>query len=166
MEGRISSACCHIAVDLTLIIPGGGNGGIKPAILTFLRTLAERFQDRVRFTFLTNSSTCQEVNFLVRKQDQMICIALTHGRPWPSLDSEGSNLSICPAFNPAMFSKFAIDVFYCPFGPTNHSTPDIPTISMVTDLLHRDYPYSIPESERIWREEYFRDILTDADYIQ
>jgi glycosyltransferase involved in cell wall biosynthesis len=37
---------------------------------------------------------------------------------------------------------------------------------MVTDLLHRDYPFSVPEQERTWREEYFRDILADADYVQ
>jgi glycosyltransferase involved in cell wall biosynthesis len=59
-----------------------------------------------------------------------------------------------------------LDVFYCPFGMTYLSIADIPTISMVTDLLHRDYPFSIPDSERIWREKYFHNILTDADYVQ
>ena len=158
--------CCHIGVDLTLMIPGGGNGGIKPAILTFLKTLEDRFQDSVRFTFLTNSSTYHDVEFLVRKQDRMVCILLAHGCPWPSPDSAEAKLSSCPEFSPAKIREFGIDVFYCPFGPTNHSTPDIPTVSMGTDLLHRDYPFSIPESERIWREDYFRNILADADYIQ
>jgi glycosyltransferase involved in cell wall biosynthesis len=65
-----------------------------------------------------------------------------------------------------MLGKWGIEVLYCPFGPTNHSHPDIPTVSMITDLLHRDYPFSIPENERVWREGYFRDILTDADYVQ
>jgi len=158
--------CYHIGVDLTLMIPGGGNGGIKPAILTFLKTLEDRFQDSLRFTFLTNSSTYRDVEFIVRKQDRMICILLAHGCPWPDSDSAVARLSSCPDFSPEKLCEYGIDVFYCPFGPTNHSTAEIPTISMVTDLLHRDYPFSIPESERIWREGYFRNILGDADYIQ
>src|ERR1700676_3073427 len=79
----------RVGVDLTLMIPGGGNGGIKPAILTFLKTLEDRFQEAVRFTFFTNSSTSSEVKFLVRKQDRMVCILLTHGCPWPDPDSLG-----------------------------------------------------------------------------
>jgi glycosyltransferase involved in cell wall biosynthesis len=148
------------------MIPGGGNGGIKPAILTFLQALAKRFGDEVRFTFLTNSSTYNDVMFLVREQDRMVCIALAHSCPWPDSNWAPEQLSSCPEFSPAKLRDFGIDVFYCPFGPTNHSTPDIPTISMVADLLHRDYPFSITESERISREDYFRNILADADYIQ
>jgi glycosyltransferase involved in cell wall biosynthesis len=165
-QGQNLDDCCHIGVDLTLMIPGGGNGGIKPAILTFLRTLEDRFSGLVRFTFLTNSSTYHDVEFLVRKQDRMFCILLAHGCPWPSTDSAGAKLNPCPEFNKTKLREFEIDVLYCPFGPTNHSTSDIPTVSMVTDLLHRDYPFSIPESERIWREAYFKNILAEADYIQ
>jgi glycosyltransferase involved in cell wall biosynthesis len=148
------------------MIPHGGNGGIKPAILTFLQSLTERFRDGIRLTLLTNSSTYQELDFLVRDQDRMICIAATHGCPWPVPDATRPNLSVSHEFNPAMLRRIGIGVMYCPFGPTNHSHPDIPTVSMVTDLLHRDYPFSIPESELIWREGYFRNILTDADYVQ
>jgi glycosyltransferase involved in cell wall biosynthesis len=160
-QHQSSDKCCHIGVDLTLMIPGGANGGIKPAILTFLKTLEERFGNSVKFTFLTNSSTRSSVEFLVRKEDQMICILLAHGSPWPSAPAVS-----CPEFTPGELRKIGIDVLYCPFGPTNHSTPDIPTLSMVTDLLHRDYPFSISEAERTWREEYFREIIADADYIQ
>jgi Glycosyltransferase len=148
------------------MIPRGGNGGIKPAILTFLRSLGERFQEAIKFTLLTNTSTYREVEFLMREQDRSICIALTHDCPWPKPSNAQPRLLVCPNFNPSMLPKLGIDVFYCPFGPTNHSHPSIPTVSMVTDLLHRDYPFSIPQTERIWREEYFGDILTDADYVQ
>jgi glycosyltransferase involved in cell wall biosynthesis len=166
IEDRTPSKCCHVGVDLTLMMPAGGNGGIKPAILTFLQSLEERFRDRVRFSFLTNSSTYQDVEFLVRKQDKMICVAVTHGFPWPIVDSRLPNFTICREFTPATLIQLGIDVFYCPFGPTDRSHPDIPTVSLVTDLLHRDYPFSIPDSERHWREAYFKKILTDADYVQ
>jgi glycosyltransferase involved in cell wall biosynthesis len=148
------------------MMPRGGNGGIKPAILTFLRSLSERFQSGIRFTLLTNSSTCREVESFIRTQDRVICIVLTHGCPWPVPDDAFPDLTVCPEFNPAMLKELGVDVFYCPFGPTDRSNPDIPTVSLVTDLLHRDYPFSIPDSERIWREEYFRRILADAEYVQ
>lgn len=161
-----SNRCCHIGVDLTHMIAGGGNGGIKPAILTFLKGLGDRFKDAVKFSFFTNSSTNQDVEFLVRTQDRIVCIALANGRPWPSTNSTSAELSSCPEFGPSKLLEFGIDVFYCPFGPTNRSTPDIPTVSMIADLLHRDYPFSISASEREWREEYFQDILADSDYVQ
>jgi glycosyltransferase involved in cell wall biosynthesis len=157
---------CHIGVDLTLMMPRGGNGGIKPAILTFLQSLKERFPDTVRLSLLVNSSTYREVDFFVGHGDRVVCVALTHGSPWPIPDSKHPYLSVCPSFAPANLRELGIDVFYCPFGPTNRSTSTIPTIALVTDLLHRDYPFSVLEQERIWREEYFRNILADADYVQ
>ena len=166
MMGKNTTACCHIGVDLTLMIPRGGNGGIKPAILTFLQALAKGFPDTVRFTLLVNSSTYREVEFFLRGGDRVICVVSTHGSPWPTPDSMPPYLGVCPEFGPETLRKLGIDVLYCPFGPTNRSIPSIPTIAMVTDLLHRDYPFSVPEQERTWREEYFRDILSDADYVQ
>jgi len=165
-RSKDANRSCHVGVDLTLMIPRGGNGGIKPAILTFLQSLEDRFRDGVKFTLLTNSSTYREVEFLIRNKDRNICVALTHGCPWPASGAAHRNLTVCPEFDPAMLKKLGIDVFYCPFGPTDRSNPDIPTVSLVTDLLHRDYPFSIPDSERHWREAYFKKILTDADYVQ
>jgi len=37
---------------------------------------------------------------------------------------------------------------------------------MVVDLLHRDYPFSISDGERAWREEFFQQLLLDADFVQ
>jgi glycosyltransferase involved in cell wall biosynthesis len=161
-----TTECCHIGVDLTLMMPHGGNGGIKPAILTFLQALAKRFPNTIRFTLLVNSSTYREVEFFLRDGDRVICVAATHGCAWPTGNSMPPYLSVLPEFGPETLRELGIDVFYCPFGPTNRSVSTIPTIAMVTDLLHRDYPFSVPEQERTWREEYFRDILADADYVQ
>jgi glycosyltransferase involved in cell wall biosynthesis len=65
-----------------------------------------------------------------------------------------------------VLKKLGVDVFYCPFGATDRAIPEIPTISMVVDLLHRDYPFSLPDGERAWREDYFRQLVLDADYVQ
>jgi glycosyltransferase involved in cell wall biosynthesis len=39
-------------------------------------------------------------------------------------------------------------------------------VAMVVDLLHRDYPFSIGEKEREWREQYFRQMVACADRFQ
>ena len=76
------------------------------------------------------------------------------------------NVRIVKKFRPPLLKKLGVDVSYCPFGPTDRSIPQIPAVSMVVDLLHRDLQFSISDSERKWREEYFQQLLLDADYIQ
>jgi glycosyltransferase involved in cell wall biosynthesis len=159
-------AKCNLAVDLTPMIPGGANGGVKPAVLTFLRVLVDEHGETFRFLFLTNSSTHNDLLWLVRPEDLMLCILELHRGEIDQVKIPAPNFRIVKEFRPYLLRKLGVDVFYCPFGATDRSIPEIPTISMVVDLLHRDYPFSIPDGERAWREEYFQQLLLDADYIQ
>ena len=52
---RESDSRCNVAVDLTPMISGGVNGGVKPAVLTFLRVLENEHGATFRFILLTNS---------------------------------------------------------------------------------------------------------------
>jgi glycosyltransferase involved in cell wall biosynthesis len=157
---------CNVAVDLTPMISGGVNGGVKPAVLTFLRVLEDEYGDTFRFIFLTNSSTHDDVLWLVRPEDLMLCILEPHRDELSQAKTTAHNVRIMKRFRPYLLRKLGVDVFYCPFGATDRSIPEIPTISMVVDLLHRDYPFSISDGERAWREEYFQQLLLDADYVQ
>ena len=148
------------------MIPGGENGGVKPAVLTFLRVLANEYGDSLRFIFLTNSSTHNDLLWLVRPEDLMLCTLEPHSGEISQVKTPAPNVRIVKRFRPYLLRKLGVDVFYCPFGSTDRSVPEIPTISMVVDLLHRDYPFSISDGERAWREEYFQRLLLDADYIQ
>ncbi len=69
---------CNVAVDLTPMISGGVNGGVKPAVLTFLRVLENEYGDTFRFILLTNSSTHNDLLWLVRPEDLMLCILEPH----------------------------------------------------------------------------------------
>jgi hypothetical protein len=46
-----------LVVDLTPLLPGGANGGVKPAIAEFLKGLANSRQPRFSLFLITNSST-------------------------------------------------------------------------------------------------------------
>jgi glycosyltransferase involved in cell wall biosynthesis len=148
------------------MVPGGVNGGVKPAVLTFLRVLENEHGDTFRFILLTNSSTHNELLWLVRPGDLMLCVLEAHDGEVSKVETPAYNVRIVRKFKPALLKKLGVDVLYCPFGSTDRSIPEIPTISMVVDLLHRDYPFSISDRERAWREEYFQRLLLDADYVQ
>jgi glycosyltransferase involved in cell wall biosynthesis len=148
------------------MISGGVNGGVKPAVLTFLRVLEKEHGDTFRFIFLTNSSTHNDLLGLVRPEDLMLCVVEPQSVEKSEVKTPADNIRVVKGFRPYLLRKLGVDVFYCPFGPTDRSNPEIPTISMVVDLLHRDYPFSISDGERAWREEFFQQLLLDADYIQ
>ena len=157
---------CNVAVDLTPMISGGVNGGVKPAVLTFLRMLEDEHGDTFRFILLTNSSTHNELLWLVRPEDLMLCVLEPQSVEISQVKTPAQNVRVVKRFRSYLLRKLGVDVFYCPFGPTDRSNPQIPTVSMVVDLLHRDYPFSISDGERAWREEFFQQLLLDADYIQ
>jgi glycosyltransferase involved in cell wall biosynthesis len=157
---------CNVAVDLTQMFSGGVNGGVKPAVLTFLRVLEDEHGDTFRFILLTNSSTHNDLLWLVRPEDLMLCVLELHRGEINQVKTPAHNVRIVKRFRPHVLKKLGVDVFYCPFGATDRAIPEIPTISMVVDLLHRDYPFSLPDGERAWREDYFRQLVLDADYVQ
>ena len=76
---------CNVGVDLTPMRPGGANGGVKPAILTFLQVLEGEHAETFRFTFLTNSSTHNDLLSLVWPRDVMLCVFKTAPVKWGRL---------------------------------------------------------------------------------
>jgi glycosyltransferase involved in cell wall biosynthesis len=140
----------RIAVDLTPMLPGGMNGGVKPAIFEFIRALQRWQNPRFEFVFLTDASTHAEVQAVTAGCDEIVRFdAKTAGE-----------------VQPAFFRRRHIDLLYAPFGMIRYPDCGIPMIAMVVDLLHRDYPFSISESERGWREQYFRQMVACADRFQ
>jgi glycosyltransferase involved in cell wall biosynthesis len=68
---------------------------------------------------------------------------------------------------PAGFlARKGVDLLYAPFGMVRFPEAGIPVVSMVVDLLHRDYPHSVPENERQWRESYFSTMVVCAQRFQ
>jgi glycosyltransferase involved in cell wall biosynthesis len=133
------------------MLPGGGNGGAKLAILEFIRALQRLPGHQFSFYFITAPSTHREVESIASERDELICI------DWPA----------AAAFlTPTGFQEKCIDLLYAPFGMIRFPDCGVPIVAMVVDLLHRDYPFSISESERQWREDYFAQMVRCADRFQ
>lgn len=124
---------------------------MKPAILEFIRAL-QKFEDPVfAFLFITAASTHAEVQSAMTSRDRAF-----------NIDSLEASKSKPTHF----FRGEKIDLLYAPFGMVRFPNCGVPIISMVVDLLHRDYPHSIPEIERDWRETYFPQMVQSANRFQ
>ena len=64
----------HVVVDLTLMLPGGMNGGIKPAFIELFTRVRDNERESLRCTFLTNSWTHGELTSIRRPGDVAICV--------------------------------------------------------------------------------------------
>jgi glycosyltransferase involved in cell wall biosynthesis len=133
------------------MLPGGLNGGVKPAIFEFIRALQNLPNPRFEFCFITAHSTHGEIEAIAGARDDSIC-----------LDSDKALGTLPRGF----FSERRVDILYAPFGMIRFLNCGIPIVAMVVDLLHRDYSLSISEEEKHWREKYFSQMISYADRFQ
>jgi glycosyltransferase involved in cell wall biosynthesis len=141
----------RIAVDLTPLLPGGANGGVKPAILEFIRALQRLNEPGFDFIFLAGAGSYDEIQAIATDRDEVI-----------ELDSQQRQGTLRPGF----FRSKRADLLYAPFGMVRFPHIGVPIVSMVVDLLHRDYPQSLPALERQFRESYFATMVLFADRFQ
>jgi glycosyltransferase involved in cell wall biosynthesis len=151
MEKASGANRIRIAVDLTSLLPGGANGGVKPAIFEFIRALQNFSNPSFHFSFVTAISTHSEVESIMTARDRAFCL--------DSIIAQGS----LPL---RFFRENEIDLLYAPFGMVRFPRCEVPIISMVVDVLHRDYPHTLTEKERRWRETYFSTMVRFADRFQ
>ncbi len=155
-----------IAVDLTHLLSGGTNGGVKPFIFEYLKWLGSQRHVPVRLLFLTRGESHAEVRSLARFGDELICLVGGSGggdvrtpvhspseRSW--LDAPGD-----------LTARLGADILYCPFGQCTWSFPGIPTLATIVDVLHRDYPFSLSPDVAAHRENVFQETMRTADTIQ
>jgi glycosyltransferase involved in cell wall biosynthesis len=141
----------RIAVDLTPMLSGGANGGVKPAILEFIRALQGLKDPGFDFCFITAGSAHVEIRAIATDRDETI----------PLGSAKAQHI-----LRPGPFGKKRIDLLYAPFGMVRFPHIGVPIVSMVVDLLHRDYPHSLPAAERQFRESYFAKMVLSADRFQ
>jgi len=58
------------------------------------------------------------------------------------------------------------DLLYCPFGATTYHVPGVPTIALIADLLHKDYPFTLTGEQIAEREAYLQKTVRDATLLQ
>jgi hypothetical protein len=101
MEKASGANRIRIAVDLTSLLPGGANGGVKPAIFEFIRALQNFSNPSFHFSFVTAISTHSEVESIMTARDRAFCL--------DSIIAQGS----LPL---RFFRENEIDLLYAPFG--------------------------------------------------
>jgi glycosyltransferase involved in cell wall biosynthesis len=141
----------RIAVDLTPMRLGRTNGDVKAAILEFIRALQELQDPGFNFFFMTAGLADANIRAIATERDETIRTDSAKGRR---------------ILRPQLFAREQIDLLYAPFGMVRFPRIGVPIVSMVVDLLHRDYPHSLPATERQFRESYFAKMVLYADRFQ
>ncbi|MBV9492194.1 MAG: glycosyltransferase family 4 protein [Verrucomicrobia bacterium] len=164
-RGGSPSGEYRIAVDLTPMLPGGENGGIKQAIIKLLQGLVRRHGEKFSFVFLVSELTRAEVAVFTRKSDQILSV--TRGNLptqlwWCQMWHKLVHYQLVARW----LARREVDLLYTPFGFINFWHPAVPTVAMVADLLHLDYPWSLDPLQRAWRHTYFRKLRYQAAAVQ
>jgi glycosyltransferase involved in cell wall biosynthesis len=146
------------------MLPGGQNGGVKPAILEFLKGLRALPGDGLRYLFLTADDTHEEAASILGENDSAFCVLRRAGRSNFAQTFDLATRSKRIARE--IMRKHRTELLYCPFGVLNFASNRIPAVALIVDILHRDYPYSLPIQTREWRELQFLKLARSADYFQ
>lgn len=139
----MASAGLRILVDLTHLWPHGESGGIKPALRETLRWLGR--QSDLSFVLLVNPAQDPEAVEWARPNDQVVL------------------LSEAP---PDLAHQRQCNLVYCPFGITDWAYPGIPTVTLMVDLLHRDFPESLNAIDIAHRDNCLHTAARRTDVFQ
>jgi glycosyltransferase involved in cell wall biosynthesis len=139
-----ANSAVRVLVDLTRLIANGEPGGIKPALLGMFRWFAAQADPPLEFVYVTSAEFAHEVALLTRPVDKLVI-----GTTDPS----------------DLAARERCDVVYCPFGITEFACPGIPTITLIVDLIHRDFPVSVAEPHRSFREECLAQAVRCSDWF-
>ncbi len=145
-------------VDLLRMEPGGANGGIKPLVYGLLKEMAALRWEPLRFIVLIQQALIEELKFL---SDADVIAARVDGT-WQT--TQGNEIK---HMNPEELARsYPAEVLYCPFGTSAFAQPDLPQVALLVDALHRDLPAALPIEEVNFREDNFKRIIAEADWIQ
>jgi glycosyltransferase involved in cell wall biosynthesis len=145
----MASAPIRIGIDLTPVLPGAENGGAKFAALEFIKVFLSDFGDRFHLTLFVPEIALEELrtDFLSRVDLQCTRFGRRTANPLGAAIEELKNQRrirlIC--------RKKSIQVFYSPFGRFLSVPLAIPFVAQVHDLIHLDYPETLPALDCLWR---------------
>jgi len=168
-----------IAVDMTPVLPGGENGGAKIFATELLRSFKEAAPED-HFLLLTSSWNHEDLTILDGPNMSRLCV-LRGKRPdtkplsakYPGLLRRGlgrisryirRNLHTRVASGRLLGSQ-GVDLLFCPFTAPTYAEPGIPTVSVIYDLQHRDFPQFFSPNEIGVRNAFISEVSQQADHI-
>ena len=130
-----------VVVDVTPMLPGGGNGGAKWFVLALLGELVWQ-RPHWRWLLLTTAANDGFLGELFPAMDRLMVI-----------DGAGQ-LVLRP--DPAQLpGGRRADLLYCPFTAPFHASPMVPTVATVYDLQFAAYPQFFSHAEAEERAGHF-----------
>jgi len=154
----------RIAVDLTTFTGGGEPGGLKLFVFGFLQWIAQARGNEFSFIYFTRQSLVPEVEAFRRETDLNVCVRPEEGGPAQPNPKPG--LVWAPWGVQSWRDRWPADLLYTPWGFSELSRPDVPSVNLVADTLHRDLPGFLPPDEVARRDEWFGRMLGKAAAVQ
>jgi glycosyltransferase involved in cell wall biosynthesis len=167
-----------IAIDMTPLLAGGENGGVKPLAMELIRGF-QAISQNDSFLLLTASWNDEELSSFDSATTRRLLILDKQGRIM-----HGNSRFIIPIerilrkiyreirrhyreklLGKGLLSQRGVDVLFCPFTAPTFAEPGIPVVSLVCDLQHKDYPQFFKPGEVAAREALFSEVRRRADAI-
>jgi len=155
----------RVAVDLTHLVGGGLNGGIKPFVFEFLQWIAKARGREFIFIYFTKSSLVAEVEAFRRDVDWQVCVGESDGVSLP-VSGQRQGLVAAPGDTAGWRRRWPADVLYTPLGYSEFRQAGLPWITLIVDTLHRDVPDGLTVPAVAFRETWIRDGVVSADAVQ
>ncbi|MBK6290026.1 MAG: glycosyltransferase family 4 protein [Gammaproteobacteria bacterium] len=166
-----------IAVDVTPLLPGGGNGGAKVFVCELLPELG-RLAPCWKFVLLTRAESHGELAGLdasnierlqVLEQSRGVVADSLVFKAWkrllPYLPTRVKHLVVRMGaclrrrqkrpHGRSLLRESGADLLFCPFGATVYAVPGVPAVSTIHDLQYKSYPQFFAAEEVAHRDYAF-----------
>jgi glycosyltransferase involved in cell wall biosynthesis len=167
-----------IAVDMTLVLPGGENGGSKLVAMEVLRGLRVASPNH-RFLILTALSNDEELSALDGQNIQRLCVAdkreqvsslMEHfpvriQRGLRKIYRLSRKYFRINHYKKGILFGRGVDLLFCPFTAPTFAEPGIPVVSLIHDLQHKDYPQFFSSQVTDTRDAFMEEVCRKADVI-
>jgi glycosyltransferase involved in cell wall biosynthesis/2-polyprenyl-3-methyl-5-hydroxy-6-metoxy-1,4-benzoquinol methylase len=170
----------RIAVDLTPLLPGGANGGIKFMVIELIRHISQIASD-YEFILLTSESSHDEIAWLECLNVHRLCVQKSDGTPVfsngrvtlpPYLKPEATESGLQHS-KKSLLRQIGARLLFCPFTAPFFFDPTIPVISVVCDLQYAFYPQFFQIYDRQQRHKHFLEacrlstrVICISDYVR
>lgn len=176
-----------VAIDLTPILPGGGNGGAKIFVLELLQHLA-RMHPETQFVLLTQSASHDELAALdssnMRRHLVLGSVVATNIRPYlsrlasrmlPHLPGRLRNVVSRLGYrlsarlkrigSGSLLRDVGANLLFCPFTAPVYFEAGIPTVCTIYDLQYKTYPEFFSAADVAHRDRAFLEACRRATVL-
>lgn len=184
----------RIAIDLTPLLPGGTNGGIKLVAVELVKHLA-RLAPQCEFVLLTSDLSHDQLAFLdapnvtrrcvlrqtaapgntltirrklrVQLQEQLVAAlpAQALGRVKAIYRRLADRPSSQASAENSLLKETGADLLFCPFTAPFYATASVPTVSLIVDLQYLAYPQFFSADDFYYRDRHFKAACAVADRL-